>query len=214
MHHRSRISCRRSDQAPSLAIGSIDRQCQRTQARGGWRRHTREGCVSFAGQSTQIDYRHLPGGLHELFARSGDEISVEMRGYSPSSVVVSFAAGLWILPRNPAGQLRGGLHGVSVLDGHVVENPPPSGRHSTKSRSLPFCGCYSTLSFPAFLRTSALHSRAPKNAAAMAPYFAFPRKKYHDFFPLIFNHSCNFFFPFSTALPFILVYSCNSVMLL
>ncbi|KAK1116649.1 hypothetical protein K0M31_018191 [Melipona bicolor] len=49
-----------------------------------------------------------------------------------------------------AGQLGGGLHGVSVLDGHVVGNSPPSGRRSTKSRSLPRGGKL-TLSYPPFL---------------------------------------------------------------
>lgn len=61
----------------------------------------------------------------------------EMSGYLQDWTVVSLDDGIRWLLRYHAGQLGGGLHGVSVLDGHVVGNSPPSSRRSAKSRSLP-----------------------------------------------------------------------------
>lgn len=60
------------------------------------------------------------------------------------------------------GQLRGDLHGVSVLDGHVVGNSPPSSRRSTKSRSLPLWRKL-TPSIPPFFVPFAFRSRALKS---------------------------------------------------
>ena len=82
-----------------------------------------------------------------------------MDGYLQDWTVVRLDDGIRWLLGNHAGQLGGDFHGVSVLDGHVVGNSPPSSRRSAKLRSLPRREEL-TLSFPLFLASFAFRPRA------------------------------------------------------
>lgn len=61
-----------------------------------------------------------------------------MRGYSRDRGVVGLPVRIPSFPRNTTGQLGGELQRcVGCLDGHVVGDPPPSGRRSANPLSLP-----------------------------------------------------------------------------
>lgn len=131
----------------TIARGGVD-----TRERGAFpmpdeaRSSTRDTSRRFSGRSTRC-----------LAKRRLREVS----GYLQDWTVVRLDDGIrWLLGYH-AGQLGGGLHGVSVLDGHVVGNSPPSGRRSAKFRDPFLAEGNSPSRFHPFTRVLGIRPSSP-----------------------------------------------------